>query len=111
MVYRDTVRNHTQTGMVYTCNCSGYSVVGHGCGVGNADPRVTRDEPYSMEVGDALDIEVEAVIVDMTGVVEDRSLLEEDAGVKAREVDTKGNKELAGALVVAFWAGPITCSK
>ena len=67
---------------------------------------------FSMEVGDALDVEAEAEVVtaDIAGVGT-RGGLGDGPGVEAREVDADGNDELAGELVVAFWAGPITCSK
>jgi hypothetical protein len=66
----------------------------------------------SMEVGAAADVEVEAVAVaaDMAGVGKSGGL-GEGPGVEAREVDADGNEELAGECKVAFWAGPITCSK
>ena len=31
---------------MFTRDCDGCGVAGHGCGVENPDPRVTRDEPY-----------------------------------------------------------------
>jgi len=45
-VYCDTAITRVLMGMVCTRIRSRYGVVGHGCGVGIADPRVTRDEPY-----------------------------------------------------------------
>jgi hypothetical protein len=32
---------------MFTCDCDGCGVAGHGCGVENPDLRVTRDKPYS----------------------------------------------------------------
>jgi len=66
---------------------------------------------FSMEVGDASDVEAAGVVIaDMAGVGI-RGGLGDGPGVEAREVEADGNEELAGELVVAFWAGPITCSK
>jgi hypothetical protein len=65
---------------------------------------------FSMEVGGGSDVEAEAVTADIVGVGTS-SGLGEGPGVEAREVDAEGNEELAGVFTVAFWAGPITCSK
>ena len=65
-----------------------------------------------MDDGDMVGMKVEAVAVtaDMTGVGTSGGL-GEGPGAEAREVEAEGSNELAGKCMIAFWAGPITCSK